>query len=320
MYPRRRRRRGAPRKDPFEERRAEPPAIPRPLRPAHDDVRDAVLRTNAATADGKSGPLNVSGTPSSCCARASESATPPLGRRVHLLGALARRLDVDRVPRCAEPVGQPRRLPQQPQRVRASARQAHHHPLGGVRVACVAVALLPPAVEDVGDLFQGDLAELVQVRLGEEVRQRPLDPLGRVDLPGPHPLLQVLGRQIHVHDLVGLRQHVVRHALLDLHPGELLDHVVEALEVLDVHRGDDVDAGAEQLLHVLVALGVPAARGVGVGQLVHQRDRRPALEHRVEVHLFQHHAAVLDLPPRHLLQVADHAPRSRPGRASRRRR
>ena len=62
---------------------------------------------------------------------------------------------------------------------------------------------------------------------------------------------------------------------------------------------------AEQLLHVLVALGVPAARGVGVGQLVHQGDRRPPRQDGVEVHLLQHHAAVLDLAPRHLLQVAD---------------
>ena len=52
--------------------------------------------------------------------------------------------------------------------------------------------------------------------------------------------------------------------------------------------------GAEQLLDVLVALGVAAAGGVGVGQLVDQADGRPAREDGVEVHLAEGHAAVLD--------------------------
>ena len=61
----------------------------------------------------------------------------------------------------------------------------------------------------------------------------------------------------------------------------------------------------KQFLDVLVALGVAAARCVGVGQLVHQGHLRPAGQDGVEVHLFQHDAAVLDAPPRHLLQLAE---------------
>ena len=75
--------------------------------------------------------------------------------------------------------------------------------------------------------------------------------------------------------------------------------------MLDVQRGDDADARAQDLLDVLVALRVAAAGGVGVGQLVDQGDGRPAGEHGVEVHLLQHDAAVLDPPARHLLQLAD---------------
>ena len=71
------------------------------------------------------------------------------------------------------------------------------------------------------------------------------------------------------HDLVGDRL-----ALRDA--GDPLDDVVERLEVLDVDRGDDVDAGVEQLLDVLPALLVAGARDVGVGELVDQRDLRAA--------------------------------------------
>ena len=48
--------------------------------------------------------------------------------------------------------------------------------------------------------------------------------------------------------------------------GDPLDDVVERLEVLDVHGGDDVDPGVEQLLDVLPALLVPRARGRSCGR------------------------------------------------------
>ncbi len=53
-----------------------------------------------------------------------------------------------------------------------------------------------------------------------------------------------------------------------------LDHVVERLQVLDVDGGQHGDAGVEQLLDVLPALGVAAAGHVGVRQLVDERDLR----------------------------------------------
>ena len=64
--------------------------------------------------------------------------------------------------------------------------------------------------------------------------------------------------------------------------------------MLDVQRRVDVDAGGEQLLDVLVALGMAAARRVGVGQLVDQHQARPAREDGVEVHLLERAALVVD--------------------------
>jgi hypothetical protein len=74
--------------------------------------------------------------------------------------------------------------------------------------------------------------------------------------------------------------------------------------VLDVERGDDVDARVEQGAHVRVPLGVPGPGDVGVGQLVHQGHLGPPGQHRVEVHLRQQRSPVLDCAAGHDRQVA----------------
>ena len=160
-------------------------------------------------------------------------------------------------------------------------------------------------VQAEGDLLHGQFPQLRQFLRGEEVLHRGGDAFGRIDLAGFEPLAQVLGRKVHVDDLVGHGDDVIGDALLDPHPGGPLDDVVQAFQVLDVQRGHDADAGAEQFLHVLVAFAIAAARGIGVGQLVDQGDGGPAGQHGVDVHFLDHDAAVFDPPPRDLFELAD---------------
>lgn len=75
--------------------------------------------------------------------------------------------------------------------------------------------------------------------------------------------------------------------------------------VLDVDRGHDVDAGVEQFVDVLPALGVAAAGDVGVGVLVDERDVGRAGEDGVEIHLGEGGTAVLDRASRDRLEVTD---------------
>ncbi len=88
------------------------------------------------------------------------------------------------------------------------------------------------------------------------------------------PAPQRFWRDIDQLDLVGGADDLVGHRFLLLDAGDLSDDVVEAFQVLDVDRRDDGDAGVEQLLDVLPALGILAARGVGVGELVDQHHLR----------------------------------------------
>ncbi len=75
--------------------------------------------------------------------------------------------------------------------------------------------------------------------------------------------------------------------------------------MLDVHRRDDIDASLEQLLDVLPSLCIPAARRVGVRELVDECHTRGTGEHRVEVHLLDGRAAIRDLAAGNDLEIAE---------------
>ena len=75
--------------------------------------------------------------------------------------------------------------------------------------------------------------------------------------------------------------------------------------MLDVHRREHVDTGGQQLLDVHVALGMAAARRVGVGEFVHQHELRAAGQDGVKVHLGELAAFVVDHAARHDRQIGD---------------
>jgi hypothetical protein len=137
-------------------------------------------------------------------------------------------------------------------------------------------------------------SEFFQVGRREKVRQGGLDALGRIDLALLETPAEVRGRQVDVHDLVGLGENGIGQPLADLDADRVLDDVVEAFEVLDVERADDVDSGGQDILNVLVSFRVPAARDIRVGELVDEGHLRLALDHRFRIH-FLHRDAVVFL-------------------------
>ena len=126
--------------------------------------------------------------------------------------------------------------------------------------------------------------------LPEEVLERDLCPLARVDLARLKAVAQLLGRQVDEHDLVGFVEDPVRKRLADPDVRQLENAVVQALEVLNVDRRDDVDSGREYFVDVLEALAVPHAFCVRMGELVDECELRGACDDSSDVH-------VLDLEP-----------------------
>ena len=85
---------------------------------------------------------------------------------------------------------------------------------------------------------------------------------------------------------------------------DLRDDVVEALDVLDIDGGVDVDAVRQQLLDVEITLGMTAAGDVGVGEFVDQHQRRMARDDGIEVHLLDELPAIVDALARNDLEPA----------------
>ena len=138
---------------------------------------------------------------------------------------------------------------------------------------------------------------------GQEVMlHRSLRLVRQVDFALVQPLDQVLGGEVDQLDVVRAVDDRVGHRLAHPDAGDSGHHVVQALDVLDVQRGVDVDPGPKQLLDVQVALRVPAAGCVGVGEFVHQHELRVPDQHGVEVHLLHRVAAIFDPAPRDDLQ------------------
>ena len=159
-------------------------------------------------------------------------------------------------------------------------------------------------VDTVGDPQQGKLSQCTEVAGAEIVRQRGVDLLRGVDVAVRHPPPHRLGRHVDQLDLLGGTYHRVGDRLMLLNAGDPLDHVVQRLQVLDVQGRDHVDAGFEQLLDVLPAVGVARALDVAVGQLVDEGDLRGAGEDRGDVHLLEQRLVVRQPPAREDLEVA----------------
>src|SRR5258708_9410334 len=117
---------------------------------------------------------------------------------------------------------------------------------------------------------------------------------GDVDLSLSETLDQIVRRKINQLDGVRAVEHRVRHGLTHADVGDLSDDVIQTFNVLNSHRGIDVDTVAQHLFDIEIPLRLAAAGRTGVGELVDQNDLRVAGDDGIEVHLLQQLASILD--------------------------
>src|SRR5262249_20222038 len=130
---------------------------------------------------------------------------------------------------------------------------------------------------------QGQLAQGREVGRREEMLKRTLSLLGNVDLSFAHPFDQIVRSEINGCNRVGAVKDGIGHGLTDAHMGDLRDHVIEALDVLDINCRIDVDTVVQQLFDIEIALWVTAARGIGMSELIDKHNLRTAGNDEVEI-------------------------------------
>src|SRR5271165_6011693 len=86
---------------------------------------------------------------------------------------------------------------------------------------------------------------------------------------------------------------------------DLGDHVIEALDMLDVDGGVDVDAVVQELLDIEIAFGMTAAGRVGMGQLVDKNNLRTPCNDGVEVHFLEPLPLIFETPERNDLDALE---------------
>ncbi|MNS64718.1 hypothetical protein D3C72_978550 [compost metagenome] len=173
------------------------------------------------------------------------------------------------------------------------------------RLTELAIALGEIVIDLCGSGLHSQFAQCGEVGLGEKRIDRRTRLLRHVDLAFTQALEQFARRQVDQQQFVSFLQHPVRQGFAHLHTGDAAHLIVETFQVLDVDRGEHVDAGGEQFLNVLPAFRVATAGGVAVGQLIDQHQFRFGRENAVEVHFFEHHATVFRAHQRLLRQAAE---------------
>ena len=168
-------------------------------------------------------------------------------------------------------------------RVRADAAKQRRLGLPDPVDRLVGAIRLNVFLDPIGRAAQRELAQRHQVALAEKVSRGALDLFGKIDLAGLEPRQQLVGRDIDQNDIVGFVEERIGDGFPYPDAGDAADDVVQALQMLDVERRENIDAGGQQLVDVLPALRMPRTRRVGMRQLVDQDQRGPALERRVEV-------------------------------------
>ena len=149
-------------------------------------------------------------------------------------------------------------------------------------------------VDAIGRAAQREFAQRDQIAFAEEIRDRVRGLLGHVHLARLEALDQIVRRQVDEFHFVRFVEHAVGHRFRDPDVRDLPNDVVEALEVLHVDGGVDVDTGRQQFLDVLPAFRMARARRVAVREFVDQHQVGVPREHRIDVEFVQHRTAILD--------------------------
>ena len=203
--------------------------------------------------------------------------------------------DMDRSPRRLECIGKAFASAHKTGCARLLA-DGHHHTLANGKAACKRMRthmVEHLRIDRLSSAAQSQLPQSGEIGFGKEMAQRAGRFLGDIDLAVLETLDQFIRRQVDDFQL-GSFKHAIRHGLAHPHMGERGHDIVETFDMLDVDGREDVDAGFQQFLDILIALGVAAPRRIAVRQFIDQNELRPSFQYGIEIHLAKAMPLMLD--------------------------
>jgi hypothetical protein len=151
-------------------------------------------------------------------------------------------------------------------------------------------------IDPLGNKPQCHLTKRSQIAGLEKVPDRIACALGCVHLPLCKTLEQFFRREANDLYGIGAFEDGIGNGLADHHPGDPGDGISAAFEVLNIERRVDIDAGVQEFGYILMPPHVPAARGVGMGEFIHEHQTGPASEDLINIRLLQGPLAVFQNP------------------------
>ncbi len=106
---------------------------------------------------------------------------------------------------------------------------------------------------------------------------------------------QLLCWEVNQPDVPQALEYRIRNCFADANSSDLMHHVIQTLQVLNVDRGIDVDARVQEFLDILPATFMATAGRIAMRQFVHKGDGGLARQETIEVHLFERSPLILDL-------------------------
>ena len=169
----------------------------------------------------------------------------------------------------------------------------HKNPLGDAPgIAAGAAGRFHVAIGTLGHPAERQFTEFKQMGAFEEPLHGPRGDIWQVDFSSLEPVEQFVRWQINQLDFVGTVEHVVGNRFLYPYAGRLLDQIDEALHMLHVQRGVDVDPGGHQIEDILPAFWMEQAGGIGVRHLIQEQHLRLAGDGTCQIEFMQSVAPV----------------------------
>src|SRR2546426_1880941 len=162
--------------------------------------------------------------------------------------------------------------------------------------------IVQPYVHFVRGLPESQLTKRRQRLLFEKILERARGFVRRIDDATFEAIDQGFRRDVHHDNLVGLFDDPIGHSLPDADARDLPDLIVEALEMLKIHRRHHIDAGVQKHHHIFPTLGALGAGDICVRKFIDDTNLRCSAQDRFGIHFFEDDTTVFDPSTRNDLQ------------------